>query len=165
LAEVPTIPDDPVAGLIDIPLPQQVSLWPQTWPLRIAIALLLFSALVALWRFLHWRRVNKYRQEALTELSRMERTFDIDAEPAEFVDRLSVLVRRTALAAFPRETIAPLAGPAWLGFLDRTSGSLQFSQGPGRLLATAPYQRTAPGRAELSALTSLVRKWIRKHHV
>jgi Domain of unknown function (DUF4381) len=165
LAEVRTIPGDPVAGLIDIPLPQQVSLLPQTWPLRIAIALLLSTALVALWRFLRWRRVNRYRREALTELSRMERTFDIDRAPAEFVDRLSVLVRRTALAAFPRETIAPLAGPAWLGFLDRTSGSLQFSQGPGRLLATAPYQRTAPDRAELSSLTSLVRNWIRKHHV
>jgi hypothetical protein len=165
LAEVQQTQVDPVAGLIDIPLPQEVSLWPQTWPLRIAIAVLLVAAAAALWHFLHYRHVNKYRREALAELSRIERMVDADSAPADFVDQLSVLVRRTALAAFPREMVAPLAGPAWLAFLDRTSSGLQFSQGPGQLLANAPYQRTPPGRAELGSLTDLVRSWIRGHHV
>jgi hypothetical protein len=165
LAEVQTIAADPVAGLIDIPLPRQVSLWPQTWPLRITIVILLAVIVVALWRSLHWRRVNKYRREALAELNRMERTFDVDQVSAEFVDGLSVLVRRTALAAFPRETVAPLTGPAWLAFLDRTSGGREFSQGPGRLLASLPYQGATPGCAEISSLTGLIRNWIRNHHV
>lgn len=159
------IANDPVAGLIDIALPQPVSLWPQTWPLRIAIALLLAAAIVGLWRVIHRWRVNRYRREALAELSRIERAFDFNKAPAELVARLSVLVRRTALAAFPRETIAPLAGSAWLAFLDRSASGLQFSQGPGRLLANAPYQSTAPNGAELRSLADLVRRWIRGHHV
>jgi len=73
-------------------------------------------------------------------------------------------VRRTALAAFPREHVAPLAGPAWLAFLDRSYGGQGFSLGPGRLLASAPYRRAAPDQAQLRALTALVRQWIRGHH-
>jgi Domain of unknown function (DUF4381) len=165
LANAQPIANDPVAGLVDIPLPQQVGLWPQTWPLRIAIAVLLATAVVALWRFVHQWRVNRYRREALAELSRIERTSDPDRTPAEYVAQLSMLVRRTALAAFPRETIAPLAGSAWLAFLDRTASGLQFSQGPGRLLASAPYQSTVPDGAELRSLADLVRGWIRGHHV
>jgi hypothetical protein len=165
LAEAQPIASDPVAGLFDIPLPQPVSLWPQTWPLRIAIAVLLATAIVGLWRFVHDWRINRYRREALAELSRIERTCDPETAPKEFVSRLSVLVRRTALAAFPRETIAPLAGSDWLAFLDRSWSGLQFTRGPGRLLASAPYQSTAPSGVKLRSLADLVRGWIRGHHV
>jgi hypothetical protein len=165
LAEAQLIANDPVAGLVDIPLPPPVSLWPQTWPLRIAIAVLLATAIVGLWRLIRRWQVNRYRRQALAELSRIERTCDPDNAPAELVARLSMLVRRTALAAFPRESVAPLAGAAWLAFLDRTASGVQFSQGPGRLLASAPYQSTAPDGAELRSLTDLVRHWIRGHHV
>ena len=75
-----------------------------------------------------------------------------------------MLVRRTALAAFPRESVAPLAGLAWLAFLDRSYGGQGFSEGAGRLLANAPYQRAVPDREQLRALAALVRQWIRGHH-
>ena len=65
LADAPTKPADPLAGLIDIPLPQEVTLWPQTWPLRIAIALAAVLAVWAIWRFVHRYRANRYRREAL----------------------------------------------------------------------------------------------------
>jgi Domain of unknown function (DUF4381) len=164
LAEVQSAQVDPVAGLIDIPLPQPVSLLPQTWPSRIAIALLLGAAIAGMWRLVHQRHVNRYRREALAELSRIEQSFDADKAPAELVTRLAVLARRTALAAFPRERIAPLAGPAWLAFLDSTYEGSEFSEGPGRLLASAPYQRTMPAGGEVRSLAALVRRWIRGHH-
>jgi Ca-activated chloride channel family protein len=164
LAEAQIPQADPVAGLIDIPLPQPVSLLPQTWPSRVAIALLLAAAIAAVWRILHQRHVNRYRREALAELGRIEQSFDADKAPAELVTRLAVLVRRTALAAFPRETIAPLAGSAWLSFLDSTYDVSEFSESPGRLLASAPYQRIAPDGAEVRSLAAVVRRWIRGHH-
>ena len=164
MAEAQTPQADPVAGLIDIPLPQPVSLLPQTWPSRIAIALLLAAAIAAVWRILHQRRVNRYRREALAELGRIEQSVDADQAPAELVTRLAVLVRRTALAAFPRERIAPLAGPAWLSFLDSTYDGSEFSEGPGRLLASAPYQRIAPDGGEVRSLAAVVRRWIGEHH-
>jgi Domain of unknown function (DUF4381) len=162
LAETQTIKDDPVAGLIDIALPRDVSLLPQTWPSRIALALLLAVAIAALWRFARDRYTNRYRREALAELDRISRSQSVS--PPERLARLTVLLRRTALAAFPRQEVAALAGPAWLRFLDRTCGEKEFSQGVGRLLVSAPYQRFSPDEAELQSLASLVRRWIEVHH-
>ena len=163
LADAPTKPADPLAGLIDIPLPQEVTLWPQTWPLRIAIALAAVLAVWAIWRFVHRYRANRYRREALSELERIRET--PDAAPDRLAAQLALLVRRTALGAFPRETIAPLSGTAWLAFLDRSYGGDEFSRGAGRWLVSAPYQPTAPDRDELNALRGLVDRWIRVHHV
>ena len=159
LAEPQTPQADPLAGLIDIPLPQEVSLWPQTWALRIAIALIAAGALVAVWQLAHRFYANRYRREALAELGEMI----ANGTPDQV--RLSVLVRRTALGAFPRETVAPLTGSAWLAFLDRSYGGREFSEGAGRLLISAPYQRAPIGRDQLEALADLVRRWIRGHHV
>ena len=164
MAETQPAPTDPLAGLIDIPLPPAVSLWPQTWTSRIAIVLLLAAVIAALWRFVHSWRANRYRREALFELDEIGQRLDAGEARSTGLAELSMLVRRTALAAFPRETVAPLAGPAWLAFLDRSYGGRGFSLGPGRLLASAPYQRAAPDQAQLSALTVLVRQWIRGHH-
>ena len=163
MAEAQTKPVDPLAGLIDIPLPREVSLWPQTWPLRIALVLIAAAALLAAWRLVHLYRAGKYRREALAELDEIRRA--ADSAPDQVAARLSLLVRRTALGAFPRETVAPLAGPAWLAFLDRSYGGEEFSQGAGRLLISAPYQRTSPNRDQLDELVNLVRRWIGGHHV
>ena len=163
MAEVQSAQVDPVAGLIDIPLPPPVSLWPQTWTLRIALALVIACAVAGLWRFIHHRRANRYRREALAELDRIGGSRGT-GESGEQLAELSLLVRRTALAAFPRETVAPLAGPAWLAFLDRSYGGQGFSEGAGRLLASAPYQRAPLGSGELRSLAVLVRQWIKVHH-
>jgi hypothetical protein len=163
LADVRPITDDPVAGLIDIPLPQEVSLWPETWASRIAVVVLLVTAVVAIWRFISYRRANRYRREALAELTRIASA--PDTVPNELAAQLSLLVRRTALAAFPRQQIAPLNGAAWLAFLDQSSGGTEFSREPGRWLASAPYARTGPNDSQRSELIELTRRWIRGHHV
>ena len=165
MAGVRPIADDPVAGLIDIPLPQEVGLWPETWASRITAVVLLVTAVVAIWRFIGYRRANRYRREALAELARIARTSGPDTAPNELAAQLSLLVRRTALAAFPREQIAPLSGAAWLAFLDQSSGGTGFSRGPGRWLASAPYARTEPNDSPRPELIELIRRWIRGHHV
>lgn len=155
-------PIDPVAGLIDIPLPPEVNLWPQTWESRIAIVALLAVVIAVVWRQVRYRRVNRYRREALAELNAMRQVGSSRRE--ELLTRLTLLVRRTALAAFPREKVASLAGPPWLSFLDRSYGGQEFSQGVGRLLVSGPYQPIEPDDAELQSLAGLVRRWIKVHH-
>ena len=162
LAHVGPIANDPVAGLVDIPLPHEVNLWPHTWASRIAIVALLVAAAGLVFQFVRHRRANRYRREALAELARLQRA---GAAPGQMLTQLSLLLRRTALAAFPREQVASLAGTAWLAFLDRTSSGRQFSEGDGRVLAGGPYQRTPPNDAELRSLAVLTRQWIRGHHV
>lgn len=159
MADTQTI-TDPVAGLIDIPLPPEVNLWPATWPARIAIALLLIVAIVGTWKFVRHRRANRYRREALAELKQITR---MASQP--IATQLTLLVRRTALAAFPREEVASLSGEAWLAFLDRSLDGTEFSAGAGRLLASAPYAPIPPGEHQLADLVELTRRWIRRHHV
>lgn len=164
MADVRAIQTDPVAGLIDIPLPQPVSLWPQTLTSRITVLLLAASVVAVLWWFIrHWQ-ANRYRREALAELKRIARSQGSSGCDEEQVLELSRLVRRTALAAFPREAVAPLTGVTWLSFLDRSYGGQDFSQGAGCLLASVPYQHTPPKSIRLKELTRLVRKWIKVHH-
>lgn len=162
MAEAQPANDDPVAGLIDIPLPREVSLWPQTWEARIATILVLGFAIALVWRVVHVRRANRYRRAALAELEAIKRASS--PAPTELLARLSLLVRRTALAAFPRQQVAPLVGPAWLSFLDHSYGGREFSEGVGRLLVTGPYRNGAPEDAELASLVALVRRWIKVHH-
>ncbi|KZM49769.1 DUF4381 domain-containing protein [Labrenzia sp. OB1] len=129
--------------------PPPISMFPQTagW-IWLGLALLLgLAALV--WQFLRYRRKNAYRRQALREL------LDCPDDAAH----LATLVRRTALAAFPRDEVASLCGKNWLTFLDRAYGGNGFSAGPGEQLASAPY---AAGQKEAS-LKALVRTWIRKH--
>lgn len=158
MADAPQI--DPVAGLVDIPLPAAVSLWPQTWPSRIAVAVIAAGVIgLAVWLVRRWHR-NRYRRAALGELKRMEEALAA-ASPSDVAAYLATLVRRTALAAFPREQVARLTGAAWLSFLDLTGGGRDFSDGPGRSLEVAAYE-LAP--AEPRALVKVVRHWIRTHH-
>jgi hypothetical protein len=163
LADTQPVIVDPVAGLIDIPLPPSVSLLPATWASRIVIVLVVAGVAVAAWRLLRRFRANRYRRAALAELDRLLQTQG--GVPEGMAASLALLVRQTALDAFPRETIAPLAGAGWLAFLDRSYGGDEFSQGAGRLLATAPYGRTTADAGDLTALQDLVRRWIRGHHV
>jgi len=160
LAEAPAEPTDPVAGLIDIPLPPSIGLWPQTWTSRITVAAALAALAVAVVWMVHQRSVNRYRREALAELDRIAHA---PIEPGQRAQDLAVLVRRTALAAFPREQVAQLTGQAWLSFLDRSYGGTEFSQGVGRSLEVAAY-RQAGSEPDQPPPIDLVRRWIKVHH-
>jgi Ca-activated chloride channel family protein len=145
---------DPVAGLIDIPLPTQVSLWPQTWEARTATVLLVLGTIAGLCWLAHRWYVNRYRRAALAELR------EIEAGTGS-AETLAALVRRTALAAFPRRQVAQMTGPAWLSFLDASYGGNEFSSGAGQGLEAA-YRPAQPD--DRRALVALVGKWIRTHH-
>ncbi len=83
-----------------IPVPAPVSLWPQTagW-VWLGLILLLLAAL-GLRRWLRWRRANAYRGAALVAVATAGR------DPVA----LAAILRRTALAAFPRAPVAGLHG-------------------------------------------------------
>ena len=158
------MPNDPVAELIDIPLPQAVSLWPATWSSRIAIALLILALVVTIvWLMRRWH-ANRYRRAALAELDRIVQSPAAEGDPVSTVDNLALLVRRTALTIFPRQTVAPLSGPAWLEFLDRSFGGHEFSQGAGRTLSLVPYAPPSVSARDIAPVADLVRRWIRTHH-
>ena len=159
-----TIPNDPVAGLIDIPLPQAINLWPATWTSRIAIVLLIVGLIATIVWFTRRWHANRYRRAALAELDGIVHSPKVDREPELAIDNLALLVRRTALVAYPRERIAPLNGVPWLDFLDRSYAGHEFSQGAGRALGLVPYAPRSVVAVDVTSLADLVRQWIRTHH-
>ncbi|MEP2715127.1 DUF4381 domain-containing protein [Pseudophaeobacter sp.] len=135
-----------------MPEPAPISMVPQTAGWAVLAGVL---TLVLIWAGLRvWRgyRANAYRRAALAELDMLTQS---GQDPA----KIAVLLKRTALAAYPRAQVAQLHGASWLEFLDAQLPGAGFSQGAGQILATAPWRATPPD----PALTALARDWIRHH--
>jgi hypothetical protein len=144
--------------LQDVLEPPPVSMVPATWGWAVLALLLLGAAALAAWAWLRHRRATAYRRAALAELHALAPA--LERGDPDTLAALERLLRRTALAAFPRAEVATLTGDAWLAFLDRTGGGFA---GFGPALAAAPYAPAPPavdGRAVLRA----ARHWIAHHH-
>jgi hypothetical protein len=154
-------------GLREIILPPPPSYRPQTigWAILGGIALIALT-LWSIQQYRRWHR-NRYRRAALHRLTELEQLAQQSTTRVAALRELSELLKRTALAAYPREQVAPLYGDDWLTFLDRTYNGNGFAQGDGRMLAQLPYQ-PAETIAQLSpetftGLIATVRQWIIAH--
>jgi len=143
--------------LHDIVEPAPVSLVPATWTWALVAALGLAAVAGVAVVLLRRRRRSAYRRLALAELRLLAPA--VEAGEAEALRRLQTLLRRTALAAYPRAEVATLRGDAWRDFLDRTGGSFGTL---ASALEVAPYPAVpaCDGRAAVAA----VRRWIIRHH-
>lgn len=129
--------------------PAAISMIPQTagW---IVLAVIAVAALGwGIWGWLRHHRANAYRRAALAELKQ------VGDDPVA----IAAILRRTALAAYPRTSVASLSGAAWLAFLDATGGGDTFRSGAGQPLAQAPYHPVGPS----SALSQAAVQWVRRH--
>jgi hypothetical protein len=155
--------------LNDIVLPEPVSWLPQTWG-WLVLALILFALIVwALWRR-HRRYVaDRYRREALTELSRLEASLGAAKERAQAITGIAELLKRVALKAWPRAATASLSGSAWLSFLKQHDGG-ELAAGPAsQYLDDLEYHSDVAlaGTEENDArqFADAARRWIERHHV
>lgn len=153
-------------NLHDIVVPGPVPWWPPApgWYV-VAFGLLLFLSWMG-WKILRDRRANHYRRVALGELQRLRSLAAVAATREQALQQLPGLLKRTALAAFPRTEVAALSGDDWLRFLDRTGQTDAFTRGAGRRLSIVAYdpQRGASfSAADLEGLLEVSRKWILNH--
>jgi uncharacterized protein DUF4381 len=154
-------------GLVDITPPPPVSWLPQTWR-WVALGILLAVALIASgWRRHQRALANRYRIEALRELSALEPLMQHPQTRDAALLRVAALIKRTALAAYPRGQVAPLSGPSWVQYT-RDRG-LEVEPVVTTLLDDLEYQSTA-SRAAISGdvatgLLRATRTWIKGHRV
>ncbi len=148
--------------LRDIHLPPDPGWWPPApgwWMVTVlTLVLLIWITRIALHRY----RLRRQRQHILTLLDTLTRPSDEAVLPSAITD-ISILLRRLALMRYPRQQVAALTGAEWLGFLDRTGGEGRFSEGPGQILASGPYQPTLPADTDMTALNALVSEWVKKN--
>lgn len=157
---------DPLSQLADIHLPQQVGLWPLApawWVLLCLLAALLAWGIVLLRRHLHRR--NLYRH-AVAELQRCRDALrsapDTDAARLDYLNAVNAVLRRVALAHYPRSTVAGLTGRAWVEFL-HSHGDLALNKDTTRALGEG---RFAPRcNVDPDALHEAARQWINSQYL
>ncbi len=152
----------PLDQLADIHLPGAPSWWPLApgWWLLLALVI---SALVIVWWWRKRKQQNRYRVIALHELEGIYRQYQQDQNAAEYLHGLSVLLRRTAITAYPGSFNASIKGPDWLHWLDATCPDLseKFSGTQGQSLLTSAYQKNP--QIDAAALYQLGKNWIQLH--
>jgi hypothetical protein len=150
-----TDPGD-LSNLRNIALPAPISFWPPAPGWWILGVTLLAAALILLAKALaHYRR-DAYRRQALRELEAIG-----PARNAVAAQRISAVLKRAALAAFPRGEVARLSGAPWLAFLDRTGRTEAFSKGPAHMLPALALG--AAPTADGETILQEAKRWIRRH--
>ena len=157
--------------LADISVPPPPSWAPQTAGWAVLGAVLLLAALWAGWRALRRHRANRYRREALAELSSLAAGVDAGGDRrARALVGATVLLKRTALAAWPRDQVAALNGEGWSRFLGANAGSAADA---ARALAPLVNDIEYRGGEALAAVSAndaraflgACRQWIAGHRV
>lgn len=136
--------------LHDIVVPEPIPWWPPAPGWYFVIATALFGGMFLI--YLGWNRwrVNAYRRVALQEL-----------ETANSVDAISELLRRTALAVWPRTDVAALTGAAWPRWLEATVPIPMSEQVRDQLTRGIYDPRVQTD--DLSELKRYAFGWIRQH--
>jgi hypothetical protein len=161
-----------LAKLADIVAPPPVSFAPQTWGWVALVIVLLALAGWAFARCIRWRRANRYRAAALLELAEIERRLS-HGETAAALAALSPLIKRAALAAWPRAQVASLSQAGWVAFLEKSEGGpaaradiatpLSVLLSEGEYLSPEALAETPVEDAHACARAA--RKWIETHRV
>ena len=167
--EVPDVSDPAsLSNLSDIVEPASITWWPPAPGLvLLGILILLWTSFIVLLWWRH-RQHNAYRRAALQELVAIEERLHYPQTRTEGIRQLSVLLKRVALAAYPRTAVASLTGDRWSAFLDRQIGDDTFSIGHSKVLAMAMVDPN-PGAylttSDCQRLIQAVRCWINGHRM
>jgi hypothetical protein len=131
-------------NLQDIVIPDAPPLWPPAPAVLVILGIATAALMVAGWQLIASWRHNAYRRAGLTLL-----------REARTGHEVSVVLKRVALAVFPRGQVAALYGTTWLAFLNRTCACTRFSD-------SAVLQTDSQAHPELIASAGI---WIRRHRL
>jgi hypothetical protein len=104
-------------------------------------------------KWLSRRRANRYRRASLQSLA------GIDLEAAGAAAEVAAIVKRTALAAYPRVEVASLTGPDWAEFLRRTTASDAQVASSAPAIARAAYHEDV----RAADIVEPARRWVKLH--
>jgi len=158
-------------NLNDIVLPATVGWWPLAPGWYFLFGLLLTALAWFGYRTLYRWMNNRYRRTALLELQLLEErihaTGERDAEARDAnLRQIPILLKRTALSAYPRSQVASLSGKDWFHFLNSTVNNPSFTESTANTLSKISYSSGELSVIDSSATAALLnasRQWL-KHH-
>ena len=158
-------------NLNDIVLPATVGWWPLATGWYVLIGFLLIALAWFSYRSLrHWMN-NRYRRAALRELQvladQLHTPEERDTEERDAqLRQIPILLKRTALSAYPRNQVASLTGKDWFHFLKSTVKNPSFTKSTASTLNKISYSSGELGVVDEQATKALLnasRHWL-KHH-
>ncbi|MDQ6961922.1 MAG: DUF4381 domain-containing protein [Mariprofundaceae bacterium] len=144
--------------LRDIHLPESDMLW---WPLATGWYFLLAILLLLIVAVVFWRKRTPKKPQVKANLAMHDvyLAYVKHEDQHQFMQDMSIMMRRVCLRYFPAEEVASLHGKAWLMWLDQsTDGQVCFSSGIGQSLESGPYNRQQD--VEVKELHDLCRQWL-----
>ena len=136
-------------NLRDIAQPTDVAWWPPAIGWWVLIGLLLLAASIAVYRAVRRWQANAYRRTAIKELDAAKNVADVSA-----------ILKRTALAAYPRTDVASLSGGAWCAWLSENA-PIQTSDSVRASLTTGIFR--GADSWDPQPLQQFARDWIHGH--
>lgn len=134
-------------NLNDIVLPATVGWWPLAPGWFVLLGLLLVAlAWIAYKAMQRWKN-NRYRRAALHQLQLLALSIQSGQNRDAGLRQIPILLKRTALSAYPRELVASLSGKEWYRFLNSTVQTPGFTS-----TVTDVLKRISYGGGELSAI-------------
>ena len=154
-------------NLNDIVMPATTGWWPLAsgWYV-LAVLVLICLSWFAIKSVIEWK-ANRYRRSALTELEVLSEGIQNPPGRSSSLRKIPALLKRTALAAFPRNEVAMLTGEDWFRFLNSTIKKQSFTENTFNTLNHISYTTgdldNINGEAA-NALVDACRRWL-KHHL
>ncbi len=128
--------------LQDIVVPAAPGWWPPAAGVWVLLVIFMIALIFVGYRLYQYRQRNRYRQAGLLLLA-----------DAATEHEVSVILKRVALAAFPREQVASLYGSEWVAFLQQTCPQSTFAES----FASEQSHKATP------ALKDTAAAWIQHH--
>lgn len=154
--------------LADVVLPPEVSLFPATWGWAVLVGAAAVALVLVAVRLRRGRASDRYRREALAELDAIEASIENEATRWDAILSIPQLLKRVALAAWPRSDVASLSGEPWRCFLQVQNGAEPLPSEFAAIVYGMEYrgERAIGSIDETEALVvaDAARAWIARHH-
>lgn len=153
-------------NLNDIVLPEVVDWWPLAPGWYLLFGILLIAVSWFGYRSLKRWHNDHYRRAALKELGVLTADIQNQETRDSSLRQIPILLKRTALSAYPRSQVASLSGKDWHVFLNSKLRTPLFTESTAHTLDRISYTRGDLREIDTQAVTTLLlasRQWL-KHH-
>ena len=149
-----------------IVLPAPVDWWPLAngWYVVFGIVLIVIGwfgyRLVQSWI------ANRYRRTALQKLQVLANDIQSGVNRDSSLRQIPILLKRTALSAYPREQVASLAGKDWFDFLNSNVRNPPFTESNFVTLDKVSYscgELSVIDTHSITALLNASKQWLKNH--
>ena len=153
-------------NLNDIVLPEAVSWWPLASGWYFLLGLLIIILAWFIYISIQHRINSRYRRTALHQLQLLAQEVNKADKRDSVLRQIPILLKRTALTAYPRRQLASLTGKSWHNFLNSKVGTPSFTESSCNSLDCISYSVGSLDTVDAEAASELLKAckhWL-KHH-